>query len=59
MAIMMRAEDSPSCRRSGIGEVKLLHNQMDELFAVLNRKLFSKTKILESSDNVISVCIGF
>ena len=29
------------------------------LLSILNRKSFSKTKILESSDSVISVCISF
>ena len=29
------------------------------LLSILHRKLFSKAKILELSDNVISVCISF
>lgn len=44
------------CRHSYGRGRKLLSNQMDKLFAILNRKSFSK--ILESSDNVISVCIS-
>lgn len=42
-----------------VTDVKLLSNQISCLLSILHRKLFSKTKILELSDNVISVCISF
>lgn len=48
------------CRHNCNGDVNFLAIRwINCLLFTLNRKLFSKTKILELSDNIISACVSF